>query len=199
MSRRTDIVADQGVAGQGVADQGDADQGDADQGDVIRGVANQRERRDRGASLVMAIGFVVLIGAIAAGLSALVTSSNTNRITLEQVRDRQYAADGAVEEAITAVRLLDRSTTGACGATAGNRSTSLNGYTIRVDWQNVCGVVRTTTGELVAQRNVVFTACLDNGTACTEQRVIVRAQVNFEQASSGAVTRTWVQAWSVLQ
>lgn len=156
------------------------------------------ETRDRGASLVMAIGFVVLIGSIAAGLSALVTSSTNNRLTLTDARDRQYAADGAIEEAIVAVRLLDRATNGSCGAAAGNRTSTLNGYTIRVDWQNVCGVVRTGAGELVAQRNVVFSACVDEGASCTEQDVVVRAQVNFEQAATGAVTRTWVQSWSVL-
>lgn len=161
--------------------------------------ATDRSVRDRGASLVMAIGFVVLIGSIAAGLSALVTSSTNNRLTLTEVRDRQYAADGAVEEAITAVRALDRSTTGACSASAGNRSTTINGYQVRVDWQNVCGVVRTATGELVAQRNVVFSACLDGGAVCNEQSVILRAQVNFQQAATGLVTRTWVQSWSVLQ
>ncbi|MEZ5249417.1 MAG: hypothetical protein R2713_09470 [Ilumatobacteraceae bacterium] len=75
--------------------------------------------RDRGASLIMAIGFVVLVGSIAAGLSGLVTSSSTNRIALGQVRDLQYAADGAIEEAITEVRFLDRDTDGSCGAPSG--------------------------------------------------------------------------------
>jgi hypothetical protein len=147
----------------------------------------------------MAIGFMMLIGAIAAGLSGLVTSSNYNRLTLEIVRDRQYAADGAIEEAISTVRFLDRAGDGSCEASAGNSTSGLNDLTIRVDWENVCGVVRTTAGELVAQRNVVFTACEDTGSACREGDVIVRAQVNFEQAVTGEVTRTWVQSWSVLQ
>ncbi len=155
--------------------------------------------RDRGASLMMAIGFMVLIGAIAAGLSSLVTTSNYNRLTLEIVRDRQYAADGAIEEAISTVRFLDRAGDGSCEASAGSSSSGLNDLKIRVDWENVCGVVRTDTGELVAQRNVVFTACEDTGSACREDAVIVRAQVNFEQTATGEVTRTWVQSWSVLQ
>ncbi len=154
---------------------------------------------DRGASLIMAIGFMVLIGAIAAGLSSLVTSSNYNRLSLDIVRDRQYAADGAVEEAVTAVRFLDRSSDGSCEASAGSSTSDLNQLKIRVDWENVCGVVRTVAGELVAQRNVVFSACVDTGDACRDGDVIVRAQVNFEQADTGEVTRTWVQSWSVLQ
>ncbi|MFN8023530.1 MAG: hypothetical protein U0Q03_18520 [Acidimicrobiales bacterium] len=158
-----------------------------------------RAERDRGASLIMAVGFVVLIGAIAAGLSSLITSSTNNRITLASVRDRQYAADGAVETAITQVRFLDRNAEGSCGASNGASTSTINGVAIRVDWQNVCGVVRTSTGELVAQRNVVFSACVDQRTTCRDSDVIVRAQVNFEQAATGVVTRTWVQSWSVLQ
>jgi len=155
--------------------------------------------RDRGASLIMAIGFMVLIGAIAAGLSSLVTSSNYNRLSLDIVRDRQYAADGAIEEAVTRVRFLDRSSDGSCEASAGSSTSVLNQLTIRVDWANACGVVRTVAGELVAQRNVVFSACVDTGAACPENDVIVRAQVNFEQADTGRVSRTWVQSWSVLR
>lgn len=146
----------------------------------------------------MAIGFVVLIGSIAAGLSAQITSSNTNRIALASVLERQYAADGAVEEAIAAVRALDPATTGSCESAAGSRTSELNRVRIRVDWQPVCGVVRTDSGEIVAQRNVLFSACVDRGAVCAEETVIVRAQVNFEQAA-GAVTRTYVQSWSVLQ
>ncbi len=155
--------------------------------------------RDRGASLIMAIGFMVLIGAIAAGLSSLVMSSNFNRLSLVIVRDRQYAADGAIEEAITAVRFLDRFRDGSCEASAGNNTSDLNELRIRVDWENVCGVVRTSSGELVAQRNVIFSACPDTGDVCRDDEVIVRAQVNFEQAETGEVTRTWVQSWSVLR
>jgi hypothetical protein len=158
-----------------------------------------RAERDRGASLVMAVGFVVLIGSIAAGLSSLIASSTNNRVTLASVRDRQYAADGAIEEAITSVRFLDRDAEGSCGASAGAHTTTINDLDVRVDWQNVCGVVRTSTGELVAQRNVVFSACVDRGDTCREDDVVVRAQVNFEQAATGEVTRTWVQSWSVLQ
>lgn len=168
-----------------------------------RALADRRRRerddaRDDGASLIMAIGFMVLIGAIAAGLSTLVMSSNFNRVTLDIVRDRQYAADGAIEEAITAVRMLDRSGKGSCEVAAGSSTSELNELRIRVDWENVCGVVRTAAGDLVAQRNVVFSACQDTGDVCQDDEVIVRAQVNFEQAETGEVTRTWVQSWSVL-
>jgi hypothetical protein len=155
------------------------------------------QQRDAGASLILAIAFVVMIGAISAGLAGLVTSSLNNRGSLELVRDRQYAADGAIEQAISQVRLLPGPALAACALADGSMVDTLNGVAIRVDWRNACGVVRGSDGTVVAQRNVIFTACQNTGVVCTDVNVIIRGQVNFEQASSGAVTKTYVQSWSV--
>ena len=46
-------------------------------------------------------------------------------------------------------------------------------------------------------RNVIFSACVDTGATCLDDAVIVRAQVNFQQAATGLVTKTSVQSWSV--
>ena len=159
--------------------------------------ASERRTRDAGAALILAIGFVVMIGAISAGLAGLVTSSLNNRGSLELVRDRQYAADGATEEAISQVRYAVGSPVVACGLPGGSIVDTLNGVTIRVDWHNACEVVAVADGTVVAQRDVVFAACVDTGAACANVDVIVRAQVNFAQASSGPATRTNVQSWSV--
>ncbi len=140
-----------------------------------------------------------MISAMTAGLSSLVISSMTNRGSLQAVRDRQYAADGAVEDAIVAVRALDRSTTGSCTAAAGSAVSTTNSVAIRVDWQNLCGAVIAPDGTVVSQRNVVFTACADTGKVCGDAQVIIRAQVNFEQSESGAVSKTYVQSWNVNQ
>ena len=51
--------------------------------------------------MILAIGFVVMIGAISGGLAALATTSLNSRTTLETVRDREFAADGVIEQAIT--------------------------------------------------------------------------------------------------
>jgi hypothetical protein len=155
------------------------------------------QNRDAGASIILAIAFVVMIGAISAGLAALVTSSLNNRGSLELVRDRQYAADGAIEHAISQVRLEPGPSLAACASAPDSLVDTLNGITIRVDWLNACGVVRGSDGTVVAQRNVIFSACLDPGVECPNVDVIVRAQVNFERAASGAVTNTFVQSWSV--
>ena len=148
---------------------------------------------DRGAALVLAIGFVVMVGGIGAGLAALVSSSLNNRTALEQIRDRQYAADGAIEIAIA--QQAERAAS-ACAGDTGATSVTLNEVAIRVEWQNACAVVRGGDGLLYAQRNLLFVACSDTGAGCGDDSII-RAQVNFEQDPSGGVTRTSIQSWSV--
>jgi hypothetical protein len=138
-----------------------------------------------------------MVGAICGGLASLAASSLNNRTTLETLRNREYAADGAIETAISQVRLLT------CASPVGSFSDStMNGVTIRVDWINACGAVQITDGSVVSQRNVIFAACLDIGSACSDTAVpaapvIIRAQVNFQQALGAAVTKVYVQSWSV--
>jgi hypothetical protein len=153
--------------------------------------------RDAGASLIMAIAFVVMIGAISAGLAGLVASSLNNRVNLELVRDRQYAADGAIEQAIAQVRGEVGPPLTRCASDGSIVDATLNDIAIRVDWLHACGVVRASDGTVVAQRNVTFSACVDTGAPCLDFDVIIRAQVNFEQAGSSAADATYVQSWSV--
>ena len=156
-----------------------------------------REHADSGAALLLAVGFVVMVSGISGGLAALATSSLNNRSTLESVRNREYAADGAIENAIALVRLNNCSTPN--GSIV---DSTMAAGSIRVDWVNECGVVQSADGSAVAQRNVIFSACLNTTTQCSDTNVppspiIIRAEVNFQQAASGAVTRTYVQSWSV--
>ncbi len=156
---------------------------------------SSRRHEDTGAALLLAIGFVLMISAIGAGLMALTTSSLNNRGSLELVRDRQYAADGAIEKAISEAR------TATCASPNGVTVDTLNNVDIRVDWTNVCGVVQSPDGTVLAQRNVLFSACVKpqpNG-VCAENAIIIRAQVNFQEAVPGTVTQTYVQTWSVNQ
>lgn len=152
---------------------------------------------DSGAALILAVGFVLMVGTVSGGLASLATSSLNNRNTLETLRNREYAADGAIESAISQVRVLT------CTSAAGSIvDASMNAISIRVDYLNACGVVQGTDGSVVAQRNVIFFACLNTGSPCSDSAVppapvIIRAQVNFQQALTGAVTKTYVQSWSV--
>ena len=153
--------------------------------------------RDTGAALILAIGFVVMVGSIGAGMAALVTSSLNNRVTLEQVRNRQYSADGAITEAISIVRSEVGGALDSCTSAGGSAVDTMNHVATRVDWINACRTVVDASGNVVAQRNVIFSACEDTGSPCVAPNVIIRAQVNFQQAETGTVTKTFIQSWSV--
>jgi Tfp pilus assembly protein PilX len=160
----------------------------------------KRTRADeRGAALVLAIAFMVVIGAIAMATLSLITSGLNNRRTLDDVRDREYGADAAIEYAIAHVRTKDSPTGGpgieSCSAGL-PASYSIGGANYHVDCQNALA----STLDGFVQRNVIFIACKGTST-CTTSNEIIRAQVNFQAIGGGAapvvVTRTWVQSWSV--
>lgn len=150
---------------------------------------------DEGAVLILAIGFVLLVSAIAAALAALIMSSTATGTTLEKVRNQQYAADAAIQFAITQVRDTARAESAPCGS-AGYTS-SLNSVDIRVDCSNAVTVIGDPNNTVLAQRNVIFVACVNTGEPCTNAATIIRAQVNFEQRYDSSVTKTFVQSWSV--
>ena len=150
---------------------------------------------ERGAALVLAIVFMVVIGGLTAAMLSSLTSAVNGRSVLDTVRDRQYAADAAVESSIARVRGIGGA--GPARASCGGPDTPpLNGVTIRVD----CTNVPTLTRNGFLQRNVIFTSCMSTGTACTDATTIVRAQVNYESPDAGnnpLITRTYVQSWTV--
>ena len=121
--------------------------------------------RERGASLVLAIAFMVVIGAIAMATLAMITSGLNNRRTLDEVRDREYGADAAIEFAIANVRTLDSPNGGPalqnCADGAARAPYTVDGHSYHVDCQNAPAV---TFGGLL-QRNVIFTAC-EGTTTC---------------------------------
>jgi hypothetical protein len=152
-------------------------------------------RDERGASLVLALGVMLMVGAIAAGLLAFITTSVNARPALNETRNRQYAADAAIEMSIAAVRNLASPGLTACG---GPRSATVNDVAITVECRNVPRL--TSSGYL--QRNVAFTACTGSG-PCDATTTVIRAQVNFQSLSASPtsveITRTYVQSWSVLR
>jgi hypothetical protein len=157
--------------------------------------ASSRARNERGAALILAIAFLVVVGGIGAALVSSITSGANQRATLDDLRDRQYAADGAIEEAIAQLR-REGGTSAAFTACGPYTPPPLNGVAIRV----VCSNVPTVTEGGYLQRNVIFTACLDSATnpTCARGRPIMRAQVNFEAVGDPLeIRRTWVQSWSV--
>jgi len=157
----------------------------------------RRVRRDeQGVALVLALSFMVLVGLVTSALLSSLMSSVSQRAVLDNLRNRQYAADGAVEQSIARVRGLAAPGAGLTTCGTGSPETyTLNGVTVRVDCTNVPTLTRT--GFL--QRNVVFTSCVSNGSPCTTANTIVRAQVNYEaiDAETPTITKTSIQSWTV--
>jgi hypothetical protein len=152
------------------------------------------KRDERGASLILAIGFMVIVGAISASLFSMITSSVNDRTLLDGARNREYAADAGIEFAITQVRSLPAPGDTPCGGPY--LRPAVDGVAIRVECSNDFGVTRSG----FQQFDVVFTACVQSGnTACGggTTPVIVRAEINYQRAAGQPATRTYVQSWSV--
>ncbi|MDP9222735.1 MAG: hypothetical protein M3P18_02570 [Actinomycetota bacterium] len=160
---------------------------------------------ERGAALLLALGFVLFVSAVSAGLLSLISTGVGDRTQLDTIRNREYAADSAIETAIALVRTTTGAGPGLAPPCNGTGSTghwlsppqSLNGFTIWVD----CVNNPTTTGSLYLQRDVGFRACLYTGQTgypgCSQSTTIISAQVNYEQPPGSPVTRTYIQSWNV--
>jgi hypothetical protein len=158
------------------------------------------ERDESGATLLLAIAFLIVVGLIGGGVITLVSSASTGRVALDNTRDREYAADGAIEGAIAQVRLNMTSGSALNPCNPLPPPPPMNNVTMHV----TCAFAPTLTTTRYLQRNVIFTAqCANPYTAqCPNGNVILRAQVNYASSSlatdtSIVVTRTYVQSWSV--
>lgn len=152
------------------------------------------KRDERGASLILAVAFMVIVGAISASLFSMITSSVNDRTVLDGARNREYAADAGIEFAITQVRGLPAPGDTPCGGPY--LRPAVDGVAIRVECSNDFGVTRSG----FQQFDVVFTACVQSGnTACGggTTPVIVRAEINYQRVAGEPATRTYVQSWSV--
>ena len=164
---------------------------------------------ERGAALLLAIGVMIMVGLITAGILSFVTTSVRGRASLDAIRSRQYAADAAVETDVARVRALNTGAgTAVCsttlsGVTRYTNYAAVNGVRIRVECANRPTFVwNPTTLELYQLRNVSFIACLQSAAIpCPVAQTIVSAQVSYEFNPPSAVTatRAFVQSWSVNQ
>jgi hypothetical protein len=152
----------------------------------------RRMQGERGASLILAIVFMVVVGAISAAVLSATASGLQDRVALDTARDREYAADGAIEIAVTRVR----NNGGTCAG--GDPDVTINSVAIHVNCIASPAVVVGPTGELLSQNDIVFTACKTSDVvsgACPTATAIINAQVNFQGTS--APLKTFVQSWSV--
>jgi hypothetical protein len=156
--------------------------------------APRRFRGEGGASLILAIAFMVVVGGVSLATLSYVTSGIGDRKVLDEVRDREYAADGAIEYAIAQVRQIGGPGPGM--AACGPYERELNGVEIHVDCTNAPAM----TSDGFLQRNVIFAACEADKAPCDNNDTIIRSQVNFQATGvqgTLVVTRTWTQSWSV--
>jgi hypothetical protein len=157
------------------------------------------QRDESGAALILAIAFMLVVGAVAAATVTSVSSGLTDHSSLAQARNREYAADGGIERSIVRVRGLNNPGASAldCPA-AGDVYAPIDGVAIRVDCANTPSVSNSPTGP-VSQSNVSFAACLITTIPCipgtSGDLPIITAHVNFQVA--GSTVSTFVQAWSV--
>jgi hypothetical protein len=163
----------------------------------LNSLARDNSEPERGAALILGIGVMMLVGMLSAALLGYITTSVQARSDLDVIRNRQYAADAAVEDAIERVRGLADPGPGLreCG---GPYSRTTNGITIVVHCENnpTSAFDPGPPPVFYQQRNVVFWAC---ETACSsDDDIVVRAQINYEvPAGSSTPNRTYVQSWSV--
>src|SRR5262245_46770104 len=87
----------------------------------------RRFKGEDGASLILVVAFMVIIGAISAAVISTTGSGLQSRVALDQARNREYAADAAIESMIASARAAG----GAACPSAAN--SSLNGIDIHVD------------------------------------------------------------------
>jgi hypothetical protein len=155
---------------------------------------------ESGATLLLAIAFMVVVGLIGGGVITLVSSATNGRVALDRARNREYAADGAIEGAIAQVRLNMTSGQAATPCNTLPPSPTMNGVQVRV----TCTFAPAITTTRYLQRNVIFTAqcAAVSAPVCPDTNVIIRAQVNYASPSvlsdpSITVDHTYIQSWSV--
>ncbi len=171
---------------------------------------SRRFRGEDGATLLFVIGFMVLTGLVVAGMVSRITSTTLDRSAFDTARNREYAADGAVETAIAQTRSqMQSAPAAACTVATGTTATivtqtsaqALNKVAVQVDCTQAVPAF-TLSGSI--QRVVSFTACplQAAGHQCPAGSSIIDTQVNFASTNSLAATSitvssTVILSWSV--
>jgi hypothetical protein len=162
-------------------------------------------RGEEGATLILVIGFMVVVGLMVGAFTSQLASSSSSRVALESARNQQYAADAAIQQDIATVRKNMQAPIGdaltPCPDSSLVQNPGLNDVPVQVD----CTFIRSVTLSGFVQRNAVFTAraCPPaTGAPCPTAPATITAQVNFVSENSLVdptiiVTKTHIQSWSV--
>jgi hypothetical protein len=146
------------------------------------------ERRDEsGATLILALLFVIVTGVVGVALASLTSTNLTATSSFQTKRGLELAADGAVDAAIQNVRYSGTSYTSPtqCFPIPGN-SFSLNGATLYVECS--AGSAPLPSGE--TGRSVQFVACAVAQSSCPAVDTDLTAQVTFDDYSDSGVSAT---------
>lgn len=144
---------------------------------------NTSVRSDSGTALILALVFVLCIGAVLVPLVSLAGTNMLNTTNLRQQRNLEFSADAATDGAIESVR-HDAPTT-ACPTfpAVPNSNAAVDGVAVEVQCLEAPVSVLDPFG-----RNVEFDACVATGgepfTTC-QSRAIVRAEVSFDDLATG--------------
>ncbi|MEW6476247.1 MAG: hypothetical protein AB1679_28645 [Actinomycetota bacterium] len=139
-----------------------------------------RAREEDGVILVLVLGFLAFIGVVAAVLVNYTTTGHRATVTVQDIRAREYAADGVVEAAINLVRR-----TAASSNSSGCVVAMVDSLSMRVDCSDAG------TGGV----EVTFTACPNTGVACTASTRTLVAKAKYNRTVSPAAVK--ISAWSV--
>ena len=157
------------------------------------------QRDERGASLVLAIVFMVVVGAIGGGVLASLTSGQNNGTHLvsrsqPRVRGRRR---GRVVHCANARGAFSATRRSVCNRLPVHRS-RIPVVTIHVDCFNSPVLIAGPGGTILAQNNVTFNACLftgsGNGDACTASSTIISASVNFQKIGAASDASQHIRA-----
>jgi hypothetical protein len=157
-----------------------------------------RMHGERGAALILAIAFMVVIGAISAAVVATTSSGVQDRVALDSARNREYAADGAVERSIASVRANHAVCTSDPDFTY--TAPPFPNVSIHVDCAPVPNYIVASDATIAVQNDIVFTACLVADVVsgkCPDAKSIINAQINFQGTGTADHVTTYVQSWSV--
>jgi hypothetical protein len=146
--------------------------------------ANSRRRGEEGATLLLALIFVLLVSVIMLAIVNLSGTNILNTANLQNERTLEYSAEGAVQTAIQAVRYLTPA------ATATTPCSTSSGYQPPAPLNGAEGaVVYCQVGTLVYARALTFEAC-PTGTsanACTNNvngADVLKATILFDDVST---------------
>ena len=139
---------------------------------VSEGTRKSRPRDEAGAVLILALAFLLTVGAIVGGLAGWITNNLNNSTKFASARSLQYSASNATELAIQGIRYNPSLATtqnanppAPCWGTGSSSDVSTPEGTTSVDMSAWCSTVWTPSS--ASTRVVTISTCLSSESAAT--------------------------------